>query len=183
MSVASRMPMDAYLQLAADDPEGFWELWDGEPRSKPGTTWEQGNASSDLGWIVRSQLDVERLRMRINPGRLLLGGDHAFIPDVMVLPVEYGEGQRGQPERAERFERPVPFVVEVWSRPAAEYDLEAKLRAFRERGGVALWLLNPYDRTLRRRDGGYDDERIPGGSVALRSLPGVVVALDALFVD
>ncbi|CAA9536892.1 MAG: hypothetical protein AVDCRST_MAG59-399 [uncultured Thermomicrobiales bacterium] len=185
MSVANRLTMDAYFDLALNDPDGFWELWDGESREKPSMSWEHGDSMYELGRVVGNQLDRARFRVRVGHGRLLWGDSQAFIPDVFVLPIEYGEGQRGQPGRLEVYPKPLPLVVEVWSRSTGEYDRSVKLQAYRERGDAEIWLLDPYQRTLtrwlRQADGTYAEETFAGGTVAPAALPGVVVDLDALF--
>ncbi|MBA3415963.1 MAG: hypothetical protein H0U10_12140, partial [Chloroflexia bacterium] len=48
MSVANRLTLDAYFDLALNDPDGFWEPWDGEPREKPGMSWKHGDSMSEL---------------------------------------------------------------------------------------------------------------------------------------
>ena len=185
MSVANRLSLDHYLVLARDDPDGFWELWDGEPREKPGMSWEHGDQLFELGRVIGNQLDRSRFRGRLGQGRVLWGQGRAFIPDMFVLPIEYGEAQRGQPGRLEVYPEPLPFVVEVWSRSTGQYDRTVKLRTYQERGDAEIWLLNPYERTLtrwiRRADGTYAEETLTGGPVRLTALPDVVVDLDAIF--
>jgi len=187
MRVANRLTLDAYLDLARDDPDGFWELWDGEPREKPSMSWEHDDAMAELGWMVRNQLDRRQFRIRIGAGRVLRGEGRAFIPDVFVLPVAYGDGQRGQPGRLEVFPGPLPLVVEVWSLSTGQYDRSVKLQTYRERGDAEIWLLHTYERSLtrwvRQPDGTYAEETFAGGRVELVGLPGVVVDLDALFAE
>ncbi|MBA3414182.1 MAG: Uma2 family endonuclease, partial [Chloroflexia bacterium] len=134
-----------------------------------------------------NQLDRSQFRVRIGAGRVLWGEGRAFIPDTFVLPIEYGEGQRGQPGRLEVYPGPLPLIVEVCSRSTGEYDRSVKLRTYRERGDSEIWLLDPYDRTLtrwlRQPDGTYAEETLAGGRVELVGLPGVVVDLDALFAE
>ena len=36
MSVANGIGEQAYPELVSNDPDGFWELWDGEPKAQAG---------------------------------------------------------------------------------------------------------------------------------------------------
>ena len=184
MGVANRLALDAYLELARNDPDGFWELWDGEPRGKPFMSWEHNDALLELAVVVANQLDRSRFRVRAGHGRVLSGGGRAFIPDVFVVPIAYGDGLRGQPGKLEVCPGPLPFVVEIWSLTTGDYDRAVKLQTYKERGDAEIWLLHPYERILtrwvRRVSGTYAEERFAGGMVELAALPGVVVDLDAL---
>jgi Uma2 family endonuclease len=185
MSVANRLSLDAYLDLALRDPDGFWELWDGEPREKPFVSWEHGDQMFELGRVVANQLDRDQYRVRVGHGRILWGDGRSFIPDVCVLPTSYGEGLRGHPDRLEAYRGPLPLVVEIWSPSTGGYDRAVKLRTYQERGDAEIWLLHPVARTLtrwlRRPDGTYREETATGGTVELAAIPGVTVDLDALF--
>jgi len=185
MSVANRLSLDAYLDLALNDPDGFWELWDGEPREKPFVSWEHGDRMFELAWTLRNQLDRRHYRVRAGHGRLLWGDGKAFIPDVCVLPTAYGEGLRGHPDRLEAYRDPLPLVVEIWSPSTGTYDRTVKLRTYQERGDAEIWLLHPVERTprrwLRRPDGTYAEETVTGGIVELAAIPGVTVDLDTIF--
>jgi len=187
MSVANRNLMDlaAYEALAARDLDGMWELWDGVPREKPGMSWEHNDLSAELGRLIGNQIDRNAHRVRINAPRVRWSDRNVFIPDVAVVPMAEGAAQRGQPGLLEAYAAPLPLVIEVWSRSTGEYDLDVKLAAYKARGDAEVWLVHPYQRVLQRwirqDDGSYVESVHERGAVAISSLPGVEVDLDALF--
>ncbi|MBA3416070.1 MAG: Uma2 family endonuclease [Chloroflexia bacterium] len=185
MSVANRIDEQAYLELAAREQSRFLELWDGEPKAKPSMSYEHNHDMSELGFALRQQIDPSLYEIRVNSGRLRHTAGNVFIPDVMVVPTNLAQTQRGQPGRLETYDAPMPLVVEVWSRSTGDYDLSVKLAAYQARGDAEIWRLHPYERTLtcwvRQADGTYAEEAFAGGLVALAALPGVAVDLDALF--
>lgn len=185
MSVANRTSEQAFLDLAATERDRFLELWDGEPKAKPSMSYEHNHDMCELGFALRQPIDPTQYEIRVNSGRLRQTAGSYFIPDVLVLPIDLGRSQRGQPGRLEVYEAPLPLVVEIWSRSTGDYDISTKLGFYRARGDAEIWRLHPYERTLtrwvRQPDGTYAEETFTGGSVALASLPGVTVDLDALF--
>ena len=106
-----------------------------------------------------------------------------FLPDVMVVPTAYGDEIRDDPSLA-IFSEPLPLVVEVWSPSTGDYDVEAKLPVYQQRGDLEIWRIHPYERTLirwiRQPDGLYQEELLRSGVVSLAALPGVVIDLDEL---
>ena len=176
-----------YWTLATEDPDGRWELWDGDPREKPGMSWEHGDAIAELARVVGNQIDRARFRVRVDGPRLLWRGRTAFLPDVAVVPLEAGIDQRGKPGFLERYAIAVPLVVEVWSASTGGYDLDVKITAYKARGDAEIWRLHPYDRTLtrwvRQPDGAYAELVHTGGVIELAALPGVAIDLDELFAE
>ena len=185
MSVANRMSEQAYLELAASDPDGKWELWDGEPREKPGMSVEHSRSSFGLGVMLDPQLDPAVWEVRVEAPRARWTERNAFIPDVAVVRRALADEQANQPGRLEVYDVPLPLVVEIWSRSTGDYDVAVKVAAYQARGDAEIWRLHPYERSLtrwvRQADGTYAEEAFAGGTVALAAIPGVVVDLDALF--
>ena len=76
-------------------------------------------------------------------------------------------------------------MVEVWSPSTGDYDVDAKLPVYQQRGDREIWRIHPYERTLtswlRQPDGSYQETLHRGGIVALVALPGVTIDLDELF--
>ena len=107
-----------------------------------------------------------------------------FIPDLLVVPTAYGEPFRGRPGVPAIFSGPLPLVVEVWS-STGDYDLDAKLPVYQQRGDLEIWRIHPYERTLtswqRQPDGSYQETIHRGGSVTPIALPGVTIDLNALW--
>ena len=85
----------------------------------------------------------------------------------------------------EVYETPLPLVVEVWSPSTGQYDVETKLLEYQRRSDAEIWLIHPYDRTLRawqrQPDGSYREVLHTAGAVRPVALPGVVIDLDTLF--
>jgi len=185
MSVVSRMSEQAYLDLAARDLDGLWELWDGEPREKPGMSVEHSRFSVGLVVALDPQLDPAVWEVRVGAPRTRWTERNVFIPDVAIVPRALADQQANQPGRLELYNIPLPLVVEVWSRSTGEYDRTVKFAAYRARGDAEIWRLQPYERSLtrwlRQPDGAYDEEHLRGGGVDLAAIPGVRVDLDALF--
>jgi len=184
MVVANHISEQEYRELALNDPDHLWELWDGEPREKPLMSMKHDDVSSVLGYMLQGQLDWSMYRVNVNGGRLRVSPVSYFIPDVVVIPAAYKVPFEDDPRALNAFAEPLPLVVEVWSRTTGAYDFATKLQAYRARGDAEIWFIHPYERTLttwrRQADGSYVEETSRGGNVAVASLPGVSIDLDAL---
>jgi Uma2 family endonuclease len=171
-----------YQQIMLEDPEGLWELHHGRLREKPGMSSEHNDAMTYLGILLQQQLDRRQYRVRVNAGHLHVGSSY-YIPDVAVIPTELVLAERGKP--FELYAVPLPLVVEIWSPSTGGYDVDAKLPEYQRLGDREVWRIHPLDRTLtcwrRQPDGSYAEMAYQGGVVAVASLPGVTIELDALF--
>jgi Uma2 family endonuclease len=187
MAVVNRITERQYRELALDEPDRRWELWDGVPREKPLMSMMHEDVASYLGHLLQSQLDRRQFRVNINGGRARRSERNYFIPDVMVIPSSYVLPTRSDPRSLSAFAEPLPLVIEIWSRSTGHYDYAVKLQAYRERGDDEIWYIHPYDRTLtawrKQPNGGYTEELYRGGVVPVASLPGVAIDLDALLDD
>jgi Uma2 family endonuclease len=109
-----------------------------------------------------------------------------FMPDPMVIPTAYSEEIRDRPVLA-IFSDPLPLVVEVWSPTTGDYDVDAKVPVYQQRGDLEIWRIYPYERTLtswqRQPDGSYQEITHRGGIVTPVALPGVAIDLETLFDD
>jgi Uma2 family endonuclease len=184
MAIVNRISEQEYRELALNDPDHLWELWDGVPREKPLMSMKHEDVTSYLGVALANQLDRQVYRVNINGGRARLSSRTYYIPDVVVIPAEYKRPFEDDPRAINAFAEPLPLVVEVWSPSTGHYDVASKLRGYRERGDLEVWFIHPYERTLiawrKQPDGGYLEESYRGGGVPVASLPGVVIDLDAL---
>ena len=178
MGVAQHISEADYEQIVWADPDRNWELVEGRLREKPGMSWEHGEILILLGHLLLRQLDRRQFsvlgesRVRRPPGNI-------FIPDLFVVPVAYGEEFRNRPGVLAIISQPLPLVVEVWSRSTGDYDVEAKIPIYQQRGDLEIWRIHPYERTLTawRRQPGRNlcRDRLPEGTVSPSTLPGVTI--------
>lgn len=180
MSVIER----TYEEIALDDPKRKWESYRGELREKPPMSWEHEDAAFLLGHRLQSQLNRREYRVWTS-GRVRRETETYFIPDVLVIPTEYGDEFRGRPGTLAIFARELPLVVEVWSASTGGFDLGTKLGEYQRRGDKEIWYLHPYARTLtawrRQPDGSYVETVYHGGPIQPVALPNVTIDLDELF--
>jgi Uma2 family endonuclease len=172
-----------YLQVAAEDPEGKWELHDGALVRRPAMTAEHEDLAAYLGAALIARIPRDRCRVRIAGSRARRSAETWFVPDVMVVPTPLVLDQAGT-GKPEVFRDSVTLVVEIWSPSTGPYDRDVKVPAYQQRGDAEIWLIHPYERTLtawrRQPDGGFQQQTYRGGIVPAASLPGVAIDLDAL---
>ena len=182
MAFGNRISEQAYRELALNDQDHLWELWDGVPREKPLMSMKHDDVAFYLGLALANQLDRDVYRVNVNGGKTRLSSRTYFIPDVVVIPAAFKVPFEHDPRAFNAFAEPLPLVVEVWSPSTGGYDVATKLAGYRERGDAEIWFIHPYERTLtvwrRQPDGEYREETHRGGRVAVASLPGVAIDLD-----
>ena len=185
MAIETRISDETYERRALAEPDQKWELRDGVLREKPGTTAAHNWLEVELGFLLMSQVDRSIYQVRIDSGRVRRPGATYFIPDVFVVPTDYVIPLLDQQDVLEVYDRPLPLVVEVWSRSTGDYDVEEKLAVYRQRGDLEIWRIHPYERTLtawrRQLDGSYEETMRREGIVRPSALPGVEIDLAALF--
>ena len=128
MAVVNRISEQEYRELALTDEGHLWELWDGVPREKPGTSMKHDNVSFLLGHLLQSQLDWRIYRVNVNGGKARRSERYYFIPDVVVIPAALQISFEDDPRAFNAFAEPLPLVVEVWSRTTGHYDFAVKRR-------------------------------------------------------
>jgi Uma2 family endonuclease len=185
MAVEQRISEEAYKQFVLSGVEGSWELHDGRLVEKPGMTFRHGQIPMLLGHFLLSQLDRDAYAV-VSELRVRRSSATVFMPDLMVVPTAYIEEIRDRPVLA-IFSDPLPLVVEVWSQSTGDYDVDAKVPVYQQRGDLEIWRIHPYERTLtswqRQPDGAYQETIHRGGIVTPVALPSVAIDLDALFDD
>ena len=148
-------------------------------------TFRHGQIPMLLGHFLLSQLDRAQFQV-VSELRVRRSSATVFVPDLMVVPAAYSEEIRDRPVLA-IFSDPLPLVVEVWSPSTGDYDVDAKLPVYQQRGDLEIWLIHPYERTLtawrRQPDGSYQETIHREGVVKPAALPGVAIDLGALFDD
>ena len=185
MAVEQRISEEAYQQFVLSGVEGSWELHDGRLVEKPAMTFRHGQIPMLLGHFLLSQLDRAQFQV-VSELRVRRSSATVFVPDLMVVPAAYSEEIRDRPVLA-IFSDPLPLVVEVWSPSTGDYDVDAKLPVYQQRGDLEIWLIHPYERTLtawrRQPDRSYQETIHREGVVKPAALPGVAIDLGALFDD
>lgn len=183
-TTTDRMNVDEYERLVFSDPDRQWELLDGHLREKPGMSWEHLDVVTELVFQLRRQLDRAEFRV-FAEGRVRRPIATVFIPDILVVPTALGRDVRGRPGTLAIFPDPLPLIVEVWSRSTGEYDVDAKLPIYKQRGDREIWRIHPYEKTVTawrlQPDGTYDETVYREGSITPAALPGITIHLAELF--
>jgi Uma2 family endonuclease len=175
-----------YEWLALEDRHGHWELHGGRLVQKPGMTAQHAEALERLHWRIRAQLPEKDYAERAEAGRLRRPEGSYYEADVMVMPRAYVRDLiENQPTRLEVYDRPVPFVAEVWSPSTGGYDVSTKIPGYKQRGDAEIWRLHPLRHSVtiwrRQPDGSYTEIEVTGGIVERAALPGVRINIDELF--
>jgi Uma2 family endonuclease len=182
MAVAQRLSEQAYLEFVQSGEEGAWELHAGRLVEKPGMSWKHGGIVTRLIVLFDQQLDPAEYHV-FTELRVRRPAATVFLPDVMIVPTSYGEAIRDLPVLA-IFSDPLPLVIEVWSPSTGDYNVDAKLPVYQQRGDLEIWRIHPYERTLtswqRQPDGSYRDTLYRDGTITPVALPGVTIDLGAL---
>lgn len=177
----------AYERVSLHDPDGQWELHNGQLREKPRISIERGNVMSQLPRQLQNQLDREVYRVRTNTARLRVNERHYYIPDVDVIPIATVRALQDRPGRLDLYVDPIPLVVEIWSPSTGNYDIGDKLAGYKQRGDVEIWRIHPYEKTLimwrYQSDGTYSETTVRDGFLEPVALPGVKIDVEMLFAD
>jgi Uma2 family endonuclease len=185
MAIETSISEKEYQQIVLTSPDRQLEVHAGRLREKPGMTWEHGDIAFFLGHLLQLQLDRRRFRIAVNDWRVRRLPGTIYIPDIVVVPTDYGQEFAGRPGALAIFSEPLPLVVEVWSSSTGDYDIDAKLPEYQRRGDLEIWRIHPYERTLtawvRQPDGSYSETIYREGVVTPTALPDVEIYLAALF--
>jgi Uma2 family endonuclease len=167
-----------------EQTDGRSELYDGELREKPPMSVGHNEAVWSLLQQLIPQLSRDDFEVRTNAGHLAIYGGNSYIPDVMILPKQVIAGL-GDRRSFERYDDPMPFVVEVSSPSTGTYDIDRKISGYIARGDLEIWRIHPFDRVVtiwrRQEDGSYVESALHGGTIHLHALPDVTIDLDALW--
>lgn len=184
MAVANRITEKEYLELAQNEPDHFWELWDGVPVEKPWMSMRHNAVAFLLGHLLQSQLEWSDYRINVNGDRTRISARKYYVPDVMVVPTAYQAETADDGDVLGVYPKPLPLVVEVWSPSTGHYDVAVKLQSYQERGDKEIWHIHPRDRILtawrKQPDGSYAQSHYRDEIVSVASLPGVTIDLDKL---
>ena len=114
MTIAHHLSEAEYERFVFAHLDHTWELVEGQLREKPGMSWEHDDIVSLLGHLLQLQLDRSEFRVRIY-SRIRRPPGNVFVPDLLVVPTQFGDEFRGRPGVLATFNQPLPLVVEVWS--------------------------------------------------------------------
>jgi Uma2 family endonuclease len=182
MAIAQRMSEAEYREFVLSGVNGAWELHDGRLVEKPGLSWKHGSFVTRLTVMFHQQLNPAEFEV-FTELRIRRPTTTIFLPDLMVVPTSYGEAIRDRPVPA-IFSDPLPLVVEVWSPSTGNYDVDAKLPVYQQRGDLEIWRIQPYEGTLtswrRQPDRSYEEALHREGTITPAALPGVSIDLGAL---
>ncbi len=184
MATVTTISEREYQNLALNDPDRSWELWDGLLMEKPPMSRRHDDMAFFLGFLLQSQLDRAEFRVNVNGGKTRYTARNFFEPDVIVIPAALVQPFADDPYMFNAYDEPLPLVVEIWSPSTGNYDIAAKLPLYRQRGDREVFFIHPYERTLtawrKQPDGSYRETVYRGGIVPVLSLPGVSIDFDAL---
>ena len=184
IAATEQITEEAYLALTMSEPERQWELWDGQPREKPGMSVEHGWMQVELIYALRGQLDPNEFRLRSGHARLRRSARNYFIPDIAVLPTNLERALRQRPGSLDAYPEALPLVIEIWSPSTGGYDVDTKVPEYQRRGDIEIWRLHPYQQTLTawviQPAGRYVESIHRGGVVVPVWLTNVAIDLDAL---
>ena len=175
-----------YKRLALEDRHGHWELHGGRLVLKPGMTAGHANSLERLLRQLVAQLPVDEFAVRPEAGRLRRPQGSYYEADLAVVRREYvRELLERRSTELEVYQRPVPFVAEVWSPSTGSYDVNTKIPGYKERGDAEIWRLHPLEHIVtiwrRQPDGTYSESVVSGGVVESTAVPGVRINIDELF--
>lgn len=174
-----------YERVSLRDPDGQWELHNGQLREKPGMSVRHNEAMTTLFFMLANQLDPKAFPIRTNSARIRIDQQNFALPDILVASTRAEQPPLGLPERLEVYARPVPLVAEVWCQLAGDEYIDEKLIAYRARGDVEIWRIHPAEQTLtawrRQDDGNYTETAYVQGVVEPATLPHVAIDLATLF--
>ena len=138
-----------------------------------------------LGRLLDLQLDPERFEVSENAARAHRPDGFYYIPDLMVIPTALIQASGEPLDALEVYTVPLPLVVEVWSPSTGDYDIDAKVPVYQERGDLEIWRIHPFERTLtawrRQPGGGYVATTYTRGTIQPVALPDVTIQVEALF--
>jgi Uma2 family endonuclease len=184
MAVAQQVSEREYVEFVLSHPDERWELHAGVLVEKPGMSWEHLGAIGVLVGSLYQQLDLDEYVVFVN-SRVRQPEATVFLPDIAVVPVAYGPEFWGRPGTLAIFSKPLPLIIEVWSKSTGDYDVDTKVPIYQRRGDAEIWRLHPYEHTLtrwiRQSSGSYVETVHYGGVVELTVPHGVEIDLDRLF--
>ncbi|MFN8591162.1 MAG: hypothetical protein U0031_06820 [Thermomicrobiales bacterium] len=82
---------------------------------------------------LQHQLDAQEYEVRINEGRVRKPADTILIPDLLVVPVRFGDPFRDHLNLAILAD-PLPLVVEIWLPSTGSDDIDTKIPVYQQWG-------------------------------------------------
>ena len=88
-STTTTVSEQEYRELAFNDTDHNWELWDGVLVEKPLMSMRHDTVASYMGTMLIFQLDPTEFLVNINSGKTRYTDRNYYIPDVVVIPAAY----------------------------------------------------------------------------------------------
>jgi Uma2 family endonuclease len=154
-----QMSEEAFREFSLGDPQGQWELVNGQLRERPGMSVGHGQVMDGLLVQLYRQLDRGEYHMRVQHACLRVSPVTYYIPDIAVIPTANERVLLEHPRDLDAYPDPLPLVIEIWSPSTGDYDIDEKLPDYQQRGDLEIWYIHPYTRTLtvwcRQPNGAY----------------------------
>lgn len=184
-ALSTPAPSIPSLAKRLEQLDGRWEIYQGELREKPPSSFGHNHAQAALVRQLIVQNSDEAFRVLCNAGHASIPGGDSYLPDTALVPAKLTEELHRDPWQFERYSDPLPFVAEVWCPLSGNYDIDAKISGYRMRGDAEIWRVDPFDNSVRIRrrqtDGSYVESIERSGLIALHTRPGVQIDIDDLF--
>jgi len=178
---------ETFAALVLEDTDGRWEIYRRRLREKPEMSFGHNRTARALARQLLDHLSADEFDVLQNSGHLLVPTGDSYVPDVAIVPLALYVRFQNDPTRFERYEEPLPLVVEVWSPSTGQYDVDTKIPGYRLRGDLEIWRVHPFDRTLttwrRMPSGDYVETTLRAGTLSLHAVPNVDLDLERLFAD
>jgi Uma2 family endonuclease len=181
------MPLtqETFAAVVLEDVDGRWEIVCGKLREKPEMSVGHYLAARVIAHQLDVQLSFDDFQVMHNAGHASVADGDSYIPDLAIVPTAFVERLMTDPRSFERYDEPLPLVVEIWSPSTGSYDIDRKIPGYKARGDLEIWRLHPYHQSLmiwrRLPEGAYSIAEVSGGTIALHALPEVTIDLDAVF--
>jgi Uma2 family endonuclease len=169
---------EEFYREAGEDSD--WEYLDGRLVIHSPASDRHEDLFSFLMVLLRGYLDLRRIGL-VRGSRYPMRLDARWSPEPDLLVVrETRRHLLGQ----NRLEGPADFVIEIAADSDPGLDLREKLPRYREAGIDEIWLVNPFERTLRvetKRPAGYGSRTLAAGRLDSVVLPGFWIEVSWLW--
>ena len=158
-----------FYREAGEDSD--WEYLDGRIVMHSPASDRHEDLFAFLMTLVRAYLDAKQLGV-VRGSRYPMRLDTQWSPEPDLLVVRPGRRHLLGPRR---LEGPADLVIEIASDSDPGLDVREKLPRYREAGIEEIWLVNPFQGTVRvetKVASGYESRTLTAGRLASEVIPG-----------